>query len=242
MTTLVKKLPIWQTLGEAWRKVKGTKRTFAAAIVLLLLIEMGLGSIEFIFKLTLSSFYINSLFLGIIYVLLILINNIIACLIRSGLLYIGIQRTFNQPIRYTQLFHTFQFHLAWKLIVFFIFEMLYFVALLGFLVNISLSFPELLFWTLGYLTALYFSVRLSLGVGFVLDQKVGLWQAIKMSFQATQSNFFRLVLISLIKHSFLILSLIPLGLGLIWSLPFSIILYGTIYKTLRQTHQTESIQ
>ena len=78
----------------------------------------------------------------------------------------------------------------------------------------------------------YLAMRLYLAKGIVLDQQVGPWAAIKKSFRATKYNVWRLIGLTLLNAIILLVSVIPLGIGLIWSLPYLFINYGMVYRRL----------
>lgn len=79
---------------------------------------------------------------------------------------------------------------------------------------------------------IYLYCRLLISTGIVLDKKTNPWEAIKQSFRATRANVLRLVGISLILLIIFFISILPLGIGLIWSLPLLYIAYGMIYHRL----------
>src|SRR5205085_143591 len=80
--------------------------------------------------------------------------------------------------------------------------------------------------------AFYLLVRLMLSIAFVLEQNVNPWRAIVLSFHATRCNFWRLFGWYIAIWIIMMISIIPLGIGLIWTLPLIYISYGMIYKTL----------
>jgi uncharacterized membrane protein len=90
------------------------------------------------------------------------------------------------------------------------------------------------------LATIYLSLRLLMGMGLVLDRGATPWHAVKMSFRATRSNVWPLIGIILAELGILIVSAIPLGIGLIWTLPFVWVVYGTVYKRLSVNIPTTS--
>ena len=92
---------------------------------------------------------------------------------------------------------------------------------------------------LGVLSLIYITVRICLAAACVLDKGMNPWAAITSSFAMTRANFWRLVALFILQNIIVIVSLIPLLLGLIWTLPLSLILYGTIYQFLSLRPQVQ---
>ena len=69
-------------------------------------------------------------------------------------------------------------------------------------------------------------------MAFVLDKKANPWQALKLSFRATRSNYWPLLGLVMVEFGIVIASALSLGIGLIWTAPLLLILYGMVYKKL----------
>lgn len=228
-------IPVWDTIGAAWRKVSGTKGSIWAALIVLVLISVVLFALQ-----ALISHIVPALdpVTGIII-------QAINFLLQMGILYIGIQRAFDLPITYRLMFRNFQHPLWLKVIGLYILQILIFlIPVLIFFIPLifkavagnepsMLPFPvSLLLYLIGIIAIIYLAVRLSLSMAFVVDKQYGPVQAVKASFQATRSNFWRLVAIMIIQIFIILISAIPLGIGLIWTIPFAYIIYGIVYKNL----------
>jgi hypothetical protein len=221
-------LPIEETLKTSWNKVSGSKGTIWIAFILCIVIAFVLGMIDQ-FLLT-SAPKIEPLYNFVM--------SIVTTLLNLGLVYIGIRRAQDLPISYSFIFHTLHFRLGLKLIGLYILQGL--ICLIPVLLMVtgvilyqqhSVLISTLLF-AIGMIAVLYLSFKLILAMGFVLDKEIGPIDAIKLSFRGTRSNFWRIVIIFILQSLFLILCTIPLGIGLIWGIPFAVINYGNIYKNL----------
>lgn len=82
------------------------------------------------------------------------------------------------------------------------------------------------------LTGLYLTISMHQAVGFILDKSLDSFKAIKMSFRVTKPYIVELLGLYIIMGFILFISALPLGIGLIWTVPFSYILYGEVYKRL----------
>lgn len=233
-------LPVEETISASWGRVSGAKGSIWAAIGITFAIVFAIGFI---------TGFIGSLsnILGAIFNL---VGQIISTLLQLGLLYLGIQRAKNAPINFRQVFRGFEKPIALRVIGVYVIQFLIFLPL----VIIFMLVPILIFgedlgevftsgltpqnimlvsWcVLGGLIGLFITLRLILSMGFVLDMGADPWPAIKMSYEATRGNFFRLLAIFLFQIVVFILGAIPLGIGLIWVLPLVVIVYGMVYKNL----------
>lgn len=224
-------LPVWDTINASWAKTYGSKATFWAGIGILAVIMFSLGILEGITSKSVG-------FSGLIQI----ISNILGYFMQLGLIYIGITRAKDLPINYKMMFFTFDLQLALYLIGLYILQALIFMipvlicAAGVFIYMMGNTFATLLGILLiiaSIIVTLVLAVRLSLTMAFVLDAASAPVAAIKKSLAATDGNFWNVAGVFLLQMIIFIVSIIPLGLGLIWSIPFSLITYGMVYKTLR---------
>ena len=139
------------------------------------------------------------------------------------------------------LFKAFSLDQAFRIIGLYLLELVIFIppAILAFLGGFIApqSFPgatalSIVLIAVAAFLAITLAIRLMLAIGLVLDQNLNPWPAIKMSFVSTKGNELRILALILIQLVIVVISAIPFGLGLIWTLPFSLITYGIIYKRL----------
>ena len=230
-------IPVRETITTAWHKVSGTKGSVWAGIGIIVLVGIGFAILEAITK---AVPFINGL--------ITIINQIVVFLLQMGLLYIGIKRAAEMPITYKLMYRTYELSMTIRVILVYILKILILLpSMILLIISVVLNGlttagsiqPSGLMTTLivilfiiGFISLIYLSIRIALGMAFALDQEVNPWQAIKMSFAATNENVWRLIGIYIIQLIIVIISMIPLGIGLIWTIPFILILYGTIYQRL----------
>ena len=82
------------------------------------------------------------------------------------------------------------------------------------------------------LFAIFMIYRLWLSIGFVVDLNLPVIDALKASYRATTYNLINLILLHLLYMIVFVISLIPFGLGLIWTIPLAYNLYAVSYKRL----------
>jgi uncharacterized membrane protein len=76
-------------------------------------------------------------------------------------------------------------------------------------------------------------MRLYLALPITIAEKVWPWTAISESFASTKGHVWQLILLLALNIGIFIVSCIPLGLGLIWALPYGLINLGMVYRMLR---------
>ncbi len=236
-------LPIAETIETAWAKTKGTRATFWAA--------MGIAALILFFVYLCLSILPDA---GWLSFLLGLMGQLIAALLLAGMIYIGLRVAFDLPIEYKNIFRSFQPDILLsllgvallKLLIMGIFSLLnmgIFALLAPDVMNYVMgpptttthyaAIPILVFLMfMSMLLAGYVVVRLMLASSFVLDKKVGPLIAIQKSFDATRHNFWQIAGILLLEQLIILLSMIPMGIGLIWTIPFMYVVHGVIYKRL----------
>lgn len=223
-------LPVWDTINAAWIKVSGSKATFWGAIGILAAIMFGIGILEGI---TEKSWAIAGL--------IQMTGNILGYFLQLGLIYMGITRAKDMPINFKMIFNTFDLQLALRIIG------LYILQTLLFLIPAAIGATGIFIYAMGGLMSavgailvicsiigiIVLVIRLSLSIAFVLEAAAAPVEAMKKSIAATDGNFLSLLGIYILQLIILLASMIPLGIGLIWSLPLALICYGMVYKQLR---------
>lgn len=232
------KLPVLETISTSWAKVKGTKGSIWAVYLIMIAISFCAWIIGYQFIKPLSP-TTNSFLQSII--------RIINFLLEMGLFYIGIQRAFDLPVYYEQAFRCLRPRLAIRIIALYILQIIIFIPLVFLVIFPSIIFFSVIQFTshalwlnllgffcvaIGFMAIIFFIIRLSMALAFVLDKGVGPFRALSLSFRATRGNFWNLVGIFILQMIIFTLGLIPLGIGLIWTIPFGLILYGMVYKRL----------
>ncbi len=241
------RLSIPETMKASWEKVSGSKSTIWSVLICIIIVRLIVAGIN---KLVYASngepiVAAGPLLLGSIAILLL---TFLAIILQWGLAYIAVQRAMDVPIQFNMLKQVFNFRIILRMIG---------VTIVGFIIMLpaaiflflpsylnSLTDPNLmqlikLVSALSNIAGFIFSIwgvylnfRLLLVAALILVKRVPLWRAIKLSFKATKSNVWRMLGLVIVNVLLLLVSAIPLGIGLIWSLPYSLIAYGMIYKNL----------
>lgn len=243
------KLPIEQSAREAWDSTSGFKGTFWLCILTIFVIEA-------IYRLVHAGMMHDLTWAGILQIekpmpkptvpaaLLDFFYGLFQIVISSGLVYIAIRKVANLSVKARMLWHPFQMRIAVKLILATVLVALIAmgIALLSLIPGIPLmhagvnsdviKFIVAVWYAIVICAAIYINIRLMLFPQIILDRNLGPIEALKLSFHSTRDNFWRIVGIGLLTIFIILISIIPLGIGLIWSLPFAYCLNSTVYKKL----------
>ncbi len=279
MTNVTAKLPVWDSVSNAWHKVSGAKGSLWGALGLMFLIFIGCAIIGGIA----SAIFMP---LGL---LISIIQQILLILLMAGLMYMGLERAQDRPITYTMVLHTLDWNLGFKVIIVYILKMLIMLPFILFIMAVSffgaisqlivaafqhvqnkeiitninhvsanvtqvnatvishanqaadiankgVSFIPaslaMILCLIAVIAGIFIFVRLALTLAFLLEQNAGIGEAFVLSFRATRGNVWRLIGLYIVWWFIMVISMIPLGIGLIWTFPLSYIIYGMIYKAL----------
>lgn len=198
-------------IREAWEKTKGAKGTIwagSAVMYLVLLVIVAGGA--FLFPsvagepVTLTEAVGNALFQTV--------ADFLSILFTAGLFLMGIKRTAGETIHWKMIFKGFS--CAGKIIA---------ASILQFI----LIFIGLL---LLVLPGIYLIVGYTMTIPLIIDKGLSPWQAMEMSRKAVHKVWWRVMGIICIMVLIIMVSFIPLGIGLIWTWPMFIILVGVMYQ------------
>ncbi|MEA3410868.1 MAG: hypothetical protein U9R74_04940 [Pseudomonadota bacterium] len=201
---------------EAWRRTEGMKGAFwAAAIVIIIamtavgvLLEFVLGSPPDDPEAVMTAGQLASGFAKQ------LISSGVSYPLMAGLLMIGVRRSVDLPVSTHTAFSYFNHAVP-----------LFVVGLLTALLT-YVGFLLLL------LPGVYLMVAYILVVPLVTDKGLGPWHAMEASRRAITRRWFKVFLVLLVTSLILLVSAIPLLIGLIWSYPWAINVIGVLYREI----------
>lgn len=210
------KFSIRSTISEAWDKTSGAKWPIQLAFFYYFLVMLAIIIVAVVASVALrsapaagdpsASFLIQFLFqVGI---------NIIGLPMLLGILIMGIQRSVNATINPTSVF--LYFHKTFNLFLTVI--LMYIMIMIGFILLI--------------LPGIYLSVAYYMALPLVAEKDMSPWQALEISRKAIGHHWFRMVGFMIVSGIIIAISIIPFGIGLICTLPLSIIAYGILYRNM----------
>ncbi len=205
---------IGETLSEAWELTAGAKGTIWLAFLIFMAVYIGASIVAGIISALLTTLIPGEGFA----IFLELIVNIVLMLVilplEIGLFIIGIRRAAGVSSEASSIMGYFS-----KTIPLFLTYLLMVVMILiGLLL---LVIPGI------YLMFAYY-----LALPLVAEKGMSPWQALETSRKTITHRWFAFFFFGIVISIIVFVSMIPLGIGLIWTLPLSLIAYGIIYRNL----------
>lgn len=194
-------------ISEAWEKTKGTKWTIHLAMS----IYFGIAILLAIAAAIPTFIIPEGIFLKTIIQLSMMA---ITTPLWAGIYMIGLRCSVNAPIRADQVLDYFSIILP----------------LLG--LYLLKSVLILVGFGLLIIPGIYLSVAYMLAIPLVADRNLGIWEALETSRKAITKHWFPIFRLTLLIILINFIAIIPLGLGLIWTAPMSVIAFGILYRNI----------
>ncbi|MFI8579935.1 hypothetical protein [Ectopseudomonas khazarica] len=205
---------IGDLLSESWNRVKGTKGIiiggFVVFYVVLLAATFILGGVVGIFT-ALSE---NMLVLIVGEILISLLASALAYPFMAGINMVGIRRAADQPLSFNEIFS--HFGRTVPLIITAVVMML--MVYLGMFLLL--------------IPGIYLAVAYLLAIPLVVERGLSPWQALETSRKAITQHWFKVFGLFIVLGLIVMVSAIPLGIGLIWSIPLMVVAMGVLYRTI----------
>ncbi len=207
---------IGDLISEAWQRTKGTKGIiiggFIVFYVVLLAASFVLGGIFGVIGLTGGEDFsaisiVAELVIGVF-------ASALAYPFMAGLNMVGIRRAADQPIAFNEIFSHFGRTVPLLITAVIMMALIY----LG---MILLLIP-----------GIYLSMAYVLAIPLVVERGLSPWQALEASRKAITQHWFKVFGLFLLLGLISMLSAIPLGIGLVWTIPLMIISMGILYRTI----------
>lgn len=229
---------IGEVIKDAWHRLKGFKATFWGAIGFFVLSYLAV---------VLAAFGINFvlLLLGMSVETVKSIDSLLYFLVMLpltvGLLMLGVRYIANLPVRSKQVFR--YFRKFWAILGVYIAMTLIYavVAVLAVALYAIAAAPavativKVICGIAGVLVSV-FLIYLILGYIFSMLLKVekdlSIWQSLQVSRKAVTQHWFKIFFTILVMQIITVISAIPLGIGLIWTIPMGYLVLSTLYKIL----------
>jgi uncharacterized membrane protein len=102
-----------------------------------------------------------------------------------------------------------------------------------------------LFTLLGFLAliipGIYLSIAYIYTLPLIADKNLSVWNAMELSRRTVTQQWFRFFGLGIVSFFFIVISAIPFGIGLIWSIPTVYIAYGLLYHRLFDEEEVAEI-
>jgi len=193
-------------LKEGLKRTDGIKLKFAGAVLIFIIISVITNSIlEFIFPTTGS--LANQYIAGIL-------SAPVTVPIAVGLTMLGVSIARDQEIDVPSIFN--YYNMMYSIII----------TYMSITILVSLGFLFLI------VPGIYLSISYLFTYQLVVDKGLGTWEAMELSRKTVTKQWFNFFGLALLSGIIIVISAIPLGIGLIWTLPMTYISYGLLYHHL----------
>jgi len=198
---------ITDVLKEAWQKTDGIKGTFFAVGIVFILITVGISLIFTVISgMSEGTFLIGLLqqliFMVIVYPFLV------------GIMMIGVRRSVELPVSFSMAFGYFGYTIP--------------IIIAAFLMSVLTIIGTLLL----IIPGIYLSVAYLLTLPLIVEKNLGAWRAMEASRKAITHHWFKVFFTYFIMGIIYIISIIPLGIGLIWTAPMMVNVGGILYRIM----------
>jgi hypothetical protein len=202
-----------EMLKEAWERTKGAKGVIwkgSAVMYLSIFALIGIG--ELIFPGAEDSTGVATAVGATIFQAAV---DFLSVLFTAGLLYIGVRRAVDDPIEWRMVFEGFA--TSWVRIL---------IATVLQSILITIGFLLLI------IPGIYLSVGYCMTLPLIVVKGMSSWEAMEASRKAVHKIWWKVFGLMLVMGGVIFLSVLPLGIGLIWTWPMFIILAGVVYRHL----------
>ncbi|QRY79428.1 hypothetical protein JVX91_28340 [Pseudomonas sp. PDNC002] len=203
-------------IKDAWARVSGTKGLIVAGFLVYIVVVQA---VSFVLGLILGVGYVASgtepgIGATIVQMVVGILAGTVGYPFLAGINMLGIRRAAGQPVSFNEMFSHFG----------------QFVPLLitGLVMTVLIYIGMLLL----VLPGIYLSIAYILAIPLVVERKLSPWQALETSRKAITQHWFKVFGLFVVLGLIMMVSAIPLGIGLVWTLPLVIISVGGLYRTI----------
>jgi uncharacterized membrane protein len=205
--------PDWEigaVLSEAWALTNGFKATFWGGLLLYMGIAIAAAIVMGL--LTVGIVKIAAGASVAITILSQIIQLVITIPLMAGLLMLAIKRAVGQPVNAFMLFNYFPKTLP----LFLTYLLMVVLMVIGFVLLV--------------IPGIYLMIAYALALPLLVDKNLGIWESLETSRKGLTGCWFRFFGLGIIGFIIVVISAIPLGIGLIWTLPWLYAALGIIYR------------
>jgi uncharacterized membrane protein len=211
----VYRFSVGEVLSEAWEKVSGSKLKIVGAMFIYAVIATLTTGFISLFLDAQPYYDADQLVQGFMIDLLVgWIASPVTIPLSLGVLLLGYARANDEELRIDTIFN--YYIVVWPL--FFASILITILTYVGFLFLL--------------LPGIYLSVAYSFTLPLIIDKKLDIWGAMEVSRQAVTKHWFTIAGVNGTMVVLIVLSIIPMGIGLIWTIPLMMIVQGVMYRKI----------
>ena len=82
------------------------------------------------------------------------------------------------------------------------------------------------------LPGIYLATAYMFALALIVDKRLSLWEALESSRKAVTAHWFKIFGLNILMALIILLSALPLGIGLFWTVPLAFIANGILYRKI----------
>lgn len=225
-------------IKQSWEGIKGYKATFWGAFGFVML-AMFLCTIVVVIIDTIGTnlLHMEETPLSIIDEIVFLI---VSLPLVVGVIMLAIKRSAMLPVEARQVFK--YYNRIGQIILVYVTQLVI-LCVLGFIAGVASAFASstssgllaclcLLISVIAGLASLYLLVGYIFAFALKIDKNLSAWQSLEVSRKAVSQHWFKVFFSLVAVYFIVVISAIPLGIGLIWTVPLANLYHGVLYRTM----------
>lgn len=200
---------IAEVISEAWQRTDGVKMPFNIAL--------SIYSVVYILAVLVVPYVLSGFsmeFTNISNAIGGLLNLLVGYPVMAGVMMMGVTRASGRTVDYGMCLQFFSKTLP----IFLLMVVMFVMVMLGFVLLI--------------IPGIYLAIAYMFAMLLVLEKNMGTWEALETSRQAVTHHWFKLFGVGFVMGLIMFISMLPLGIGLIWTMPMFYILNGVLYRRI----------
>ena len=204
-----------EVLTEAWEKVSGAKLKIVGGMFIYIIIATLATGFISLFLDAQPYYDAEQVMEGLaIDTIVGWIASPVTVPLSVGMLLLGYARANDEEIRIDAIFN--YYVLVWPL----------------FFASVLVTLLTYVGFALLVLPGLYLSIAYSFTLPLIVDKKLDIWGAMEVSRQAVTKHWFTIFGVNISLMLLVMFSAIPMGIGLIWTIPLLLIAQGVMYRKI----------
>lgn len=203
------KFTVGETISSAWKLTNGVKLPIWGGLLVTSLIM-----IVIIAGIAMVTVFASHDAAGVVGVIGQFVYYIISTILTGGLIYMGVKRATHRDVSWKDVFSGFD--VAVKITIAMILQTILIVIGMFLLI----------------LPGIYLMVGYLMTLPLIIDKKMSPWQAMETSRKAIHKVWWRVFGLYIVISLLVMVSSIPAGIGLIWTVPMSLVVAGVVYNHL----------
>lgn len=205
--------PNWEigaVLSEAWAATSGFKATFWGGFLIYMGISIAaaimMGILTFVFAMVAAEAAVA------LTILTQVVQLVITAPLLAGMFMLGIKRAAGQPLNAFMVLHYFPKTLP----LFLTYLLMILLVVIGLVLLV--------------IPGIYLTIAFAMALPLLVDKNLGIWESLETSRKGITRCWFRFFGLGIIGFLIMLISAIPLGIGLIWTLPWLYTAVGIVYR------------